>query len=1380
MYNIFDEINSGTIDLSSNDTEELTMESEQDESLIMEAGGIDKINEIMTINRKVILPQGKPVGKGNLAFLYANTVQESIATMVDKTNLMDKGKYKYFYYNLFYQGKLNGKMFRFKNKKERESIYKSIPKGTKIIPRLNIKNIGNDNRNMYYDLSKYISIFTNICNKLQPKKYIALYWTYFKNIYGITINGYTNKFVIVNLKYFSLSNKLRENLENPLYLIYYTLYKYPSLITDLDMDFYFYLGRKVLRINPSHCDEKSYKAVRTQLRRIMQNKTSNEVMENITSEDKLKEEEITATAISNVIQPITPDDKSEVIKTDVQLKKMKEVTPVEKEVAKAVQVKVKKLAAKAPEVIQNTPATTKGDKEETVAKAVENNVKKEIDEDREMLNKIYYQNVSLGQKQRSRASTARDKLIEEEQKNIHVGDKTIGQLEKIKAEDIPIDVHDVSKNVRTANENMKQIKFANFDKDYNKKLMKKDITSAILSLNDKSIPMYILKVDIKDTSDELNYKDTYTILLEDANRKRHTIKVDIPKFMDDRFLYIGGNKKIIKHQNFLLPIVKTSPSSVQIVSNYSKMTVTRNDNKSTSSVERLKKLIAKDVDGISKYFKNGVVYGNNQKYLTTLEYDTLSKSFAYFKNASQGTYIMFDQNVAHEYMTKHNIKEQPGKIFVGTFNNKNAFLDANTQEDENGNGIVDMIVSSLPQNIINQFDTVSAPKRLVYTSIRIMSKDVYTGMLLGLWEGISSILKRMNIKYRLEKKAPKNLSPNENCLFFKDCVMVYKEDVNIALIMNSFRAYSIYYNLADFDEKVPYIDYIRKVYGKAIIENALMNFYEFFMDPITKEVCQQVNLPTDIMEVIIYAVKLLADTQYQNELNQNLSRVRCNEIIPAILYERLAKNYINYRTSNGKKPFSVPRDCVIKEILALKTVEDYSTLNPTLEMEQIHAISSKGFSGINLDDYYTLERRGYDPSMIGIISPSTSPDGNVGVSKTLTLEPDIKNLRGFIEDKHDKLDELNDTNLFSPGELTMPLAATIDDATRLGHAIKQSKHVIPVKDSAPVLISNGIEEVARFHLTSNFVINAEESGEIVDYDPKANILIAKYKSGKCKAIDLSPNIVKNAGGGFFLSNRLITDLKVGDKFKKDDVLAYHKDFFKNDKYNNCRMVMGTLTKVAIMSTYNTYEDSTFITHSLSERCATEMVFCKQAVVGKNSNVFYMVKKGQEVSVGDPLIQFDTSYDDESINALLANLNDESKNEIMQDSRNDILSKYSGVIEDIKIYSTVDLDEMNPTLRKIVAEYYRDNKHKREFLNKYDDSGNANSVVKCGVLVTEPTHKVEANKFGVIKGAKVEDDVLIEFYIKHSEPLEVGSKIANFTKMSVVKQNLSNCWKLLRA
>lgn len=308
-----------------------------------------------------------------------------------------------------------------------------------------------------------------------------------------------------------------------------------------------------------------------------------------------------------------------------------------------------------------------------------------------------------------------------------------------------------------------------------------------------------------------------------------------------------------------------------------------------------------------------------------------------------------------------------------------------------------------------------------------------------------------------------------------------------------------------------------------------------------------------------------------------------------------------------------------------------------------------------------------------------------------------------------------------------------------------------------------MEESARFHITSNFVTNADEDGTIVDYDEKTNIMIAKYKSGKCRAIDLSPNIVKNGGGGFFLSNVMKTDLKVGSKFKKNDVLAYHKDFFVNDEFNNCRMNMGTLCKVALMSAYNTHEDATFITEKMAQDCATEMVFCKAATIGKNSNVFYIVKKGQEINIGDPLIQFDTSYEDESINTLLANLGEEDKENILEGARNEIKSKYSGIIEDIKIYSTIELEDLSPSLKNIVSKYYTEINRKKNFLNKYDEE-NKNSIVKCGILCNETTSKIDPNIYGVIKGEKVEEGVLIEFYIKHTEPLEVGSKIANFTAL----------------
>ena len=303
-----------------------------------------------------------------------------------------------------------------------------------------------------------------------------------------------------------------------------------------------------------------------------------------------------------------------------------------------------------------------------------------------------------------------------------------------------------------------------------------------------------------------------------------------------------------------------------------------------------------------------------------------------------------------------------------------------------------------------------------------------------------------------------------------------------------------------------------------------------------------------------------------------------------------------------------------------------------------------------------------------------------------------------------------------------------------------------------------MEEVCRLGLSSDFAVNADEAGQIIDYDEESQIMIAKYKSGKCRAINLSGTIVKNGGGGFFLSNKLVTPLKVGDKFKKDDVLAYHKDFFTNDRFNNCRMNVGPLVKIALMSTYNTYQDATMITEKFSEDASTEMCFQKQVTIGKNANVEYMIQEGEEISVGDSLIQFDTSYDDNSLNNLLAALGEDEQKLVMSGSRNDVPSKYSGVIEKIKIYSTVPTDELSPSLRKIVKKYYNKINHKKEFLEKYDPESK-NSIVKCGLLIDESTHKIEPNKFSVLKGQKIDEGVLIEFYINHSDPFEIGSKIA---------------------
>lgn len=1364
MSDLFKSVMNGNI--TRNDiTNDTVMESVYNDDVFMEAMYPQHMVHLKTFPKVYILPKGNPTGKGNICFLYTPNFNSSIDIINTNGNFKNGGKYYYYFYNMMYSGLISGRRYRIRDFDRRKDLYKEITDKTRLKPYPKLL-IGTkfDKRNLYFDMHKYIEIFTTISKKFTLMKKVKAYWTFFKSIYNNdSFNSYDKKFVLINADQWKLEKDIKSNLYNPVFMLYFTLFRSFDIIDDLDIDFYIFTKDKSLKINPSRCDKKSYLTFKVEMKKLYMSVTK---IDSILSEEEIQKDETEETVTSDVISILSPIEqkqfftgKEELNKSSIKNTTKQDIKKDDKnDVEERIKATVKKVSKK---VIGN--GVVDDDVKPIIHTAMKIEAEKAINDDKELLKDIYKQNQST-KITSTPASSARDRQLKEEQLKLKVNGLTVKQLKEKKVSNIQIPVTQLSPNVvKTTNENMKTIKFNNFEKVYNEEVMSKDITNSILALNDKSIPMYVRNIDIKDTSDELNYRDTYTIYLEDVNRQRHTVKVDIPKFIDDKFLYIGGNKKLIKKQNFLLPVIKCGPDEVQVVTNYNKMFIRRVDTKSMSSVSRLSKLFKTDAINLMNYFKAGTAIKNNIDYITTLEYDELSKIFIQFN--CDKCLIMFSQVDCDEYMREHKIDKKDGQLFIGTDKNGTPiFIDYNTQVDENQRSIVDIIMEALPEDVQNKYHKIAGTKRLMYAEVTVMSQAIPIMMLICFWEGLTKVMKKLNVKFELSDKKPSVVKSNQNVIRFSDCYMIYEENIPISLMMNGLRIIdTTKYAITDMDDQEVYIEYFTKVYGKASISNALMNYYEFLIDPITREVLEDINLPTELVELIIHATSLLSDSQSESELNEKMYRIRSNEIIPAILYEALAKNYVNYRNSNGRKKFTVPQDIVIKNLLALKTVEDYSTLNPVLELESTHAVSNKGFRGVNLDQAYTVPKRSYHKSMIGIIGPATSPDGNVGVNKTLSLEPTITSPRGYTDVRSDKLKELKDVNLFSPGELLIPLGAMYDDPTRLGHAIRQSRHVIPVKKSSPVLISNGAEEVCRHHLSSDFVVNAKEDGKVIQLDDDTKILIVQYKSGKTQAVNLGGNIVKNAGGGFYLSNVLKTNLKLGDSFKKDSVIAYHKDFFKNSKFNNCRMNVGTLSKVAIMSTYNTYEDATFITEKLSQAASTEMCFLKQIVIGKNSNVHYIAKKDDEIDVGDTLVQFDTSYDDSELNNLLSNLSELDKSRVLEDSKNSIKSKYSGKIIDIKMYSTVPLSDLSPSLRKIFEKYYSGIRKRNRLLEEADPESK-NSVVKCGILCSEPTKEVTPNKFGNVKGQRAVDSVLIEFYIQHSEPLEVGSKIANYTAL----------------
>jgi len=337
------------------------------------------------------------------------------------------------------------------------------------------------------------------------------------------------------------------------------------------------------------------------------------------------------------------------------------------------------------------------------------------------------------------------------------------------------------------------------------------------------------------------------------------------------------------------------------------------------------------------------------------------------------------------------------------------------------------------------------------------------------------------------------------------------------------------------------------------------------------------------------------------------------------------------------------------------------------------------------------------------------------------------------------------------------------------------KAIIPVKQMDPVLISNGFEKVFPYHLTSDFSIVAEYDGKVLSYDEQTGLMAIEYnwKEGKetrtkNAVINLSSQISKNGGGGFFLSTKLKAYFKPGQSFKAKDVLAADDKFF-NNYADGVKFNIGTLCKVACMSAYNTYEDSTVISTRLSNKMSSRITMEKHLVLGPNANILKMPKPGDAISVNDSIIEYEQSNDDEAINKMLANIDDELKERITSLSRGVIRSKYTGVIEDIKVYSVSDLDELSPSLRKVVSGYWKKVKSMKDVINKLNITDPANTG-NIYMMEDKPIKPVN----GKVKGYDMEEGVLILIYITYVNPFSIGDKMINFAALKGVT---SEIWEL---
>lgn len=626
-------------------------------------------------------------------------------------------------------------------------------------------------------------------------------------------------------------------------------------------------------------------------------------------------------------------------------------------------------------------------------------------------------------------------------KNISIGDLSIESLLS-KGEDVSVSKNTVNNlDNYLPDESMKESSVATFDTDYMKKLYNKHLAEVATSFNAQG--MFLVGMDSKIISDELNRLITYKLSYEDIRGKRHTVKFTLPLVGDDGTCYVNGTRQYFRTQMTNLPICKVSPVRVSLASNYNKTIVERNVNKAHSFLPYLQRLISK----INEETSNAVVleYGISKVPGLKLPYEyaeisNIYKSITLIDKASSAKYLfnfvyglrythplfnLTDTNI--KYIS--NIEKKLNAVFLGikTANNNPTLYCFITKN--NIIKIVDnkenVVSSTTFIDMLTSLYGISLSSRLSeWSEIKILDKKFPVGMLLAYRYGLKYILKYLGVPYKIIKKPARlstyKLRPSDIVLSFKDSyVIIPRYPIRNSLILSGLNLFNLSnYNLDQFESKDIYYQLLLDKGFKINYLKGIDDTFDLFIDPMTKEVLQQMNEPTTFRDLLIRATDMISNNYHKEAASMSNFRYRSYERFNGIVYNELARQFASFTKKRGAgNTFSINPNAILLKVIQDSAMLNVDDINPIHDIKMKTQVVYTGQGGRTNESFVVNDRR-FPEDGIGKLSEATVDSGNVAIVAQMPMNATVENLYGLFKDKSNK--EIKPTELLSIAGLTMP------------------------------------------------------------------------------------------------------------------------------------------------------------------------------------------------------------------------------------------------------------------------------------------------------------------------------------------------------------------------
>lgn len=1259
---------------------------------------------------------------------------------------------------------------RIRQDKELIEIYNIIKETNPTIKFAYTKLDRYKGRNLYYDLSWYNQFFFKN-NKHIALKGLNLYTDLIDrliNANSLSSFGYTKKTVFIPINDWESNPDTKmwryKDGYNPISIIYQGLITNPARIVNMFNGcevIFLDNHQRYFKVNFSNI--KDYKKFAMKFKSIIDRLQNNE---DVDDEDKDNEPSATDSKkvmVNNIIDKIEQSQNIQIRKlvgdTDsTNDKDLKDKIDSDKTVTtkddKSTDKKSSKILSQ-----KDTDDAIKSQEAKELVDAINKAVSKSTSEE-DALDKLeddrikeIIMNLAAQEENNTKISAARASRmiqLQNDAMNKKINGRTLKDMinSKDDKDTEPLPKTSLTKVSGINKEQWENLHYVNFNRDYD---VNEDIVKIINKLSKVSYPLAIRNIDMKDNSTSEDVLDLYTIEFEDFRGKRYTVRFDVPKFLPDgKYLMLRGNQKTIQNQMQNMPIIKTDNDTCQIISNYNKIFIRRFGN----SAGKSNIFASKVLKAINKY--NGkdikIKYADcsrvSDKYELPIDYIDIGTIVS--KIETKNYIFYFDQDEIRKQNYNINFKEG---IPYGYAKNDNRVLYISSSIGIFAKHFAFLMSLENPE-FKELYESASPTIRSTYSKCSILNTEIPLVVICAYAEGLENTLKKANIAYEIKEKIDKDTKGNDSLdwIRFKDGYVVYDLNYASSMLMNGLKECdTMSYSLEDINSKIMYTDFLDN-FGGRLKADGLDNFYDCMIDPITEKVLVKYGYPTDYVSILVYANALLADNKFIKHTDVATKRLRKKELIAVKVYKTLFNDaYVSYanqiRHSRTVAQFTVKQSAVIDKFLTDQTSSDNSIINAINDVETCNEVTSKGESGMNADRAYSLDKRTYDDSMINVLAMSTGFAGNVGITRQGTIDMNVESERGYINTVGNDPEKMSTAKTLCITEALSPFGTTCDDPFRTAmNFIQTAKHTMRAVNSDPLLVTNGSDEALAYLTSDTFSFKAKKNGTIKEFK-EGKYIIVQYDDGTKDYINLTKTTQKNSDGGFYIPMQLfpIKGLKEGQKVKANDIITYDDSSFSNNLGENDNLAynVGTLAKIAVVNTDEGFEDSALVTETMCEKMATKVTVKNDRVLPKDTNIFNLVKIGQHVEEGDTLLVYQTPYDEEDMNILLKNLVNDAE-EISELGRIPIKSHVTGTVSDIKLYRTVELEELSDSLRKAFEDYERPIKALK---NKLDKEKILSSTLPA-------SYKLPAT--GKLKRAV--DGVLIEIYVEVYDIMAVGDKL----------------------